>query len=74
MGSAGAAFGVDDGTELTILQLLWATDSLTDQPNGVNGFAFIYDQNGDGQIDRDEAALRALANEIYTNINEQGDI
>ena len=30
--------------------------------------------NGNGQIDATEAALRAMANEVYSAINEQGDI
>jgi hypothetical protein len=74
VGSAGAAFGVANGTDMTIMQLLLATDSLTDVPDDVSGFAYIYDCNGDGQIDSEEALLRALANEIYSSINEAGDI
>ena len=31
-------------------------------------------QNGDGQIDDSEAALRAMAHDMYSSINEQGDI
>ena len=40
----------------------------------LSGFAHIYDRNGDGQIDALEAALRAMANDIYSAINEQGGI
>jgi hypothetical protein len=59
---------------MTIMQLLQATDELTDLPDGISGFAHIYDQNGDGVIDSIEASLRAMANEVYTSINEQGEI
>lgn len=80
MGSNGAAFSVADDTDLTILGLLLATNDLTDVPiselpdGNQLGFAHIYDTNGDGQIDDTEAALRAMANEVYGGINEQGDI
>ena len=70
----GAAFGVANGSDLTIMQLLSATNDQTDQPNNLSGFARIYDWNGDGKIDEAEASLRRLANEVYSTINEQGDI
>jgi hypothetical protein len=73
VGGAGAAFGVADATDLTIMQLLWATNDLTDLPDGISGFAHIYDQDGNGTIDADEATLRAMANDLYSLINEQGD-
>ena len=71
---SGAAFDVADNTDLTIMQLLLATNSRTDTPDGISGFAHIYDQNGDGIIDAFEASLRSQANDIYSSINEQGDI
>lgn len=71
VGDQGAAFGVADGSDLTIMQLLLATDSMTDRAS--SGSAKIYN-NGDNLIDETEAALRAMANEIYTAINELGDI
>ena len=74
VGSSGAAFGVLDNTDLTIMQLLWATDGLTDIPDHISGFAHIYDSDGDGVIDSEEAALRAMANDVYSAINAQGDI
>ncbi|MEZ6072938.1 MAG: SdrD B-like domain-containing protein [Pirellulales bacterium] len=74
VGSAGEAFGVADGTELTILQLLFATNSLTDTPDNEVGFAYIYDTNGNGVIDSIEQALRVMANDVYSGINEGGDI
>jgi len=72
VGDKGAAFGVANGTSMTIMQLLWATNELTDQPDNLSDLARIYDLNGDGQIDAYEAALRMLANEVYAAINEQG--
>lgn len=78
VGTGGAAFDADDGTVFTILQLLVATDVLTDNdpssPDEILGFAHIYDRNGDGVIDADEAALRDMANAVYAAINEGGDI
>lgn len=73
VGTSGAAFGVADYSDLTILQLLWATDSLTDLPDGLSGFAHVYDRDGNGIIDANEALLRAMASQIYSGINEQGD-
>ena len=63
-----------DGTNLTIMQLLLATNALTDDPDDILGAAKIYDTNGDGTIDAEEAALRTKANALYTSINEGGDI
>ncbi len=74
VGTNGTAFGVANGTDLTILQLLQATDSLTDQPDSQLGFAAIYDTNGDGVISATEAALRSMANDVFSSINEAGDI
>ena len=75
VGTSGAAFGndVEDHSSLTIMQLLRATNALTDMPDGQSGFAYIYDMNGDGIIDPEEAQLRSMANQIYSDINEQGD-
>lgn len=72
VGGNGAAFNVADGTDLTIMQLLLATNDLTDMPNHISGFAHIYDQNGDGEIDSGGAWLRTMANDLYGTINEDG--
>jgi hypothetical protein len=74
VGTKGAAFGVANGTDQTILQLLQATDGLTDQPDAQLGFASIYDINGDGVISATEAALRTMANGVFSSINEAGHI
>lgn len=74
VGSSGAAFGVADGTELTIMQLLLATNDMTDQPDSVSGAAKIYDLDGNGDIGDLEAELRQEANLVYSLINEMGGI
>ncbi len=58
VGDCGAAFGVADGTEISVLDMLRATDSMA-----VNGSLYDLD-----------AVLRQMANEIYSSINEAGDI
>lgn len=72
VGENGEACNVDDFTDLTVLQLLLATDSLTDMPNAQLGFSNVYDRNGDGVIDSDEAALRSRAKVIYSSVLESG--
>ena len=67
VGDNGDAFGVADDTEMTVLDLLLATNEMT-----VNGL--LYDLDGDGLIDRAERDLRAMANDVFSGINEQGDI
>ncbi len=52
VGTSGAAFNVTNGSDLTIMQLLLATNSLTDQPDAFLGFAAIYDTDGNGVIQR----------------------
>ena len=71
VGAAGAAFEVDDETNISIWGLLQSTNQMTDVHNELTGFAAIYDRNGDGVIDEDEATLRCLANDIYASINER---
>lgn len=67
VGESGQAFGVDNGTKLAVLDLLFAT---TDMAVG----GVLYDRDGDGDADDDlETLLRTLANDVYSAINEQGD-
>jgi hypothetical protein len=62
------AFGVEeDVTEMQIIDLLLATDSMS-----WNGL--LYDGDQDGVIDDLEELLRILANDVYSAINEQGHI
>jgi len=68
VGDSGAAFGVADNTDMTIMALLLVTNSLT-----TAGADLIYD-DGDNVLTDLEKALRVMANVIYTDINEGGDI
>lgn len=74
VGTSGAAFGVMDHMELTVLQLLQATNGMTDQPDLLAGTAKVYDVDGDGDISDLESDLRSKANTIYSLINESGGI
>lgn len=74
VGTMGAAFGVADGSDRTIMQLLQGTNLLTDLPDNLLGFAAIYDTNGDGIINSAEASLRVMANSVFSFINEAGGI
>jgi hypothetical protein len=67
VGGNGAAFGVANNTTLTVLQILQATDAQT--PNGL-----LYDLDSSATISPLERALRTMADQIYTAINQQGDI
>ena len=58
VGSRGAAFGVEDDTELTVLDLLLATDAMT-----LDGVLYYADNLS---LTR---ALRSMANEVYSDIN-----
>ena len=64
-----AAFGLSatDSTVLAVIDILLATDSLAHD-------GLLYDQNDNHQIDSIEQALRTMANEVYSAINEQGHI
>jgi len=63
------AFGLDatDPTVMTVLGILVATDAQT--RNGR-----LYDINDNGISDGIEASLRAMANEVYSAINERGQL
>jgi hypothetical protein len=83
VGASGAAFNVDDNTNMTIMALLLATNNMTGTDNGLNngttdtgdgGYTYIYDANGDGILDEAEKTMRDLANTLYSAINETGHI
>lgn len=74
VGSSGAAFNVANNTNMTIMSMLLATNSLTGADANGDGYSNAYDRNGDGVLDDAEKALRALANTIYSALNENGDI
>jgi hypothetical protein len=68
VGDNGAAFGVADGSEVRILDLLKAVnDRATD--------GLLYDLNSDGDTeDPDEELFRIMANDVFRSINEAGNV
>jgi hypothetical protein len=67
VGSKGAALGVADNSSLSVMDLLLAVSVRS--PNDL-----LYDMNGNGQTDGSEASYRTMANDLFTAINETGDI
>jgi hypothetical protein len=68
VGESGEAFNVADNSLLAVLDLLFATNANAD--DGV-----LYDVDDDGDADDSwETTLRTLANDVYSAINEGGDI
>jgi hypothetical protein len=67
IGNAGAAFKVANNTVLAISQILQNTN---DQARK----GILWDLNGNGSISSAEQVLRSLANDLFTDINETGDI
>ena len=72
IGSSGAAFGVSNNTNMTIMSLLLETNDRTGAH--ASGYSNVYDTDGIGVLDDNEKALRVLANTIYSDINEAGHI
>jgi len=73
VGISGAAFGVANNTDMTIMQMLLGTNALTDSPNHQTGYANVYDTNGDGRVSVSEAILRVLAHDVYSDIIRDGN-
>src|SRR5262249_26174108 len=67
VGSNGNAFGVTNNSVISVMDLLLAVNTCSH--NGL-----LYDLNDDGQISSSEAALRTMANVVFSGINEAGDI
>lgn len=68
VGDNGAAFGVADGSDVQVIDLLRAVDA---QSAG----GLLYDLDGDGDTsDHKEQKFRKLANEVFTGLNEAGDL
>lgn len=72
VGGSGEAFGVADGTSMTIMQMLQTTNAMTDPDDHLSGYANVYDLNGDGRINLSEAYLRLLAHNTFRTIIRQG--
>ena len=62
VGTNGAAFGVDDNTTLTILDLLTLADAQAHK-------GLLWDLNGDGSSSAGETMLRLEADELFDAIN-----
>ena len=68
VGDNGAAFGVADGSDVTVLDLLLAVNAQTSD-------GLLFDLNDDGDTDDlDETLFRTMANDVFSAINEDGDI
>ncbi|MGD9854406.1 MAG: hypothetical protein AB7U20_05580 [Planctomycetaceae bacterium] len=68
VGDSGKAFDVADYSTVSVLDLLLAT-------NAKSHLGLLYDLDGDGDADDSlETLFRTLANDVYSAINEQGDI
>jgi hypothetical protein len=63
----GAAFGVANNASISVMDLLLAVNARSH--NGL-----LYDQDGDGHISSSEASYRTMANNVFSGINEAGDI
>jgi hypothetical protein len=68
VGTSGAAFGVADDFDVTVLDLLLAVNS-----RSKNGLLYDLDADGDAN-DSVETGFRTKANNVFTAINEAGDI
>jgi hypothetical protein len=67
VGNNGAAFGVANGTNLSVMDLLLAVNDRSH--NGL-----LYDLNGDGVISANESSMRTMANTLFSLITELGGI
>ena len=64
VGNNGAAFGVADGCDLAVLNLLLAVNDRTT-------LGVLYDIDGDGDLDESiESTFRKMANDVFDAINE----
>ncbi|MCA9215355.1 MAG: cadherin repeat domain-containing protein [Planctomycetales bacterium] len=72
VGDNGAAFGVADNANMTIMASLLATNNLTGQADAdaSENYSHVYDANGDGVLDNNEKLMRAKAHDVYVAINE----
>jgi hypothetical protein len=68
VGANGAAFGVANGSNVRVLDLLLAVNARSRRGR-------LFDMNGDGDTrDRKETQYRTMANVVFSAINEQGSI
>jgi hypothetical protein len=68
VGTSGAAFGVANNTSVTVLDLLLAANSRSRK-------GLLYDLDGNGKANNPlETSYRTMANDVFSAINEAGDI
>jgi hypothetical protein len=67
IGCAGQAFNLANNSVLSILTIMQDTNNQTKK-------GILWDLNGNGSINSAEGVLRSLANDLFTDINETGDI
>ncbi|MCC7419369.1 MAG: hypothetical protein IT428_03715 [Planctomycetaceae bacterium] len=68
VGANGAAFGVANGSDVRVMDLLLAVNARSRRGR-------LFDMNGDGDtIDPKETEYRVMANVVFSAINEEGDI
>ena len=66
-GTGETLFGTDAASLMSVMDILRNTDERSSNGN-------VFEDDGDGVIEADEALMRVLANELFTAINESGDI
>ncbi|HUT92893.1 MAG TPA: SdrD B-like domain-containing protein [Thermoguttaceae bacterium] len=66
-GTAETLFETGTPSVLSVIEILKMTDARSSNGN-------VFEDDGDGVIEADEALMRVLANELFTAINESGDI
>ena len=68
VGANGAAFGVANGSDVRVMDLLLAVNARSRRGR-------LFDMNGDGDtIDPKETEYRVMANVVFSAVNEEGDI
>ena len=68
VGTAGQAFGVANNTLVSVMDLLLAVNARSH-----NGILYDLDHDADANYSL-ESLLRTLANNVFSSVNEQGDI
>jgi hypothetical protein len=63
----GAAFGVANGSSVTVMNLLLAVNARTRR-------GLLFDLDDSGTISNSEKAFREMANTVFSGINESGDL